>query len=60
MKEKTERAVVIILIFVLVSFMPMFTDPFHQKLEKVSFWEWLGKEIWELWHGEMPHDPIYP
>lgn len=40
-----------------LSFYPLFDDPFHEKEEKVCFWEWLGKEIMELVHVEKePED----
>ena len=32
-------------------FLPVFRDPFYHE-EKVDFWTWLGREIWELRFGE--------
>lgn len=34
------------------TFARVFDDPFHEKTDKVCFWEWLGKELWELFAGE--------
>lgn len=31
----------------------VFTDPFHEKTEKVGIVEWTQKELYELIHGEV-------
>lgn len=46
--EKRDLAIIGFLSF---SILPVFTDPFHQKTEKIIFWEWAGKELWELYTG---------
>ena len=35
-----------------LSLAPLFPDPYHEKSEGVSFWEWLYKELIELVYGE--------
>ena len=35
----------------LLSLLPVLPDPFYH-VEKVSFWTWLGREIYELRYGE--------
>lgn len=39
-----------------LSFYPFFDDPYHEKKEKVCFWEWLLKEISELFKGEKEEE----
>lgn len=46
----------LILGFFIVSVIPIFPDPFHPEKyggepKKVMFWEWLAKEIWEVYSG---------
>lgn len=61
MKQNKKYAIALILmIFVLGTFAPIFTDPFHQKTESVCFWEWIGKEIWEIFNGEVEPNPNMP
>lgn len=33
------------------SFLPVLPDPFYH-VERVNFWIWLYRELWELQHGE--------
>lgn len=42
----------VVLTLIGLSLYPLFEDPFHEKKEKICFWEWLYKEIHELLHGE--------
>ena len=57
-----KKSVLIAVMIVLggLSFMPLFVDPFHQKTEPVCFWEWIGKEIWEIFNGEVEPNPNMP
>jgi len=32
-------------------FLPVFSDPFYHE-EKVDFWTWVGRELYELVYGE--------
>lgn len=46
---------VFLLIFVtilILSLLPIFTDPYHVG-PNVSFWIWMGREIYELIYGEV-------
>lgn len=53
MKWKTKLFLVGIAITLIgFSFYPVFEDPYHDKDDRVCFWEWLGKEIMEQIHGE--------
>ena len=47
---KTSTEVFILL--TIGSFLPVFVDPFYH-VERVNFWVWLQREIWELQYGEM-------
>lgn len=50
---KTKYIVAVVIAVILVGTLArVFDDPFHEKTEKVCFWEWLGKEIWKLIQGE--------
>ena len=37
---------------IIISFSPIFTDPFHQETRGFTFWEWLSRELEELRTGE--------
>lgn len=43
--------VLTLLFFVVLSFLPLFLDPFYHE-EKVNFWVWLIREIEEIESGE--------
>ena len=47
---------IVIVILIGLSLAPFFTDLFHQKDTKVCFWEWVGKEVYELIFGEISVD----
>jgi hypothetical protein len=50
--KKWQLALLIILaLFLGLSFLPLFPDPDYH-FEKVNFWEWLKREIHKLLHGE--------
>jgi len=44
--------IIVASVLILGSFARIFEDPFHEKTEKVTFWEWLGKGVWELMREE--------
>lgn len=53
---KEEELDDLILILGVFSIVPIFPDPFHPEkhdgeFRRVIFWEWLPKELWELWSG---------
>ena len=54
MKSQTKQIIIAVIVSVVVglSFVPLFPDPYHEKVEPVIFWEWLLKEFAELIGGE--------
>jgi hypothetical protein len=53
LNRKLKIALIVVAVALLgLSFVPMWTDPYHEKEEPVIFWEWLYKEIVELVSGE--------
>ena len=53
MKWKHKLFIIGILITLIgFSFYPLFEDPFHEKEERVCFWEWLWREFYEKLWGE--------
>lgn len=51
--KKAKIAAFILLIFLAgLSFLPVFTDPYHSQEEPVNFWTWAWREIDELIYGE--------
>lgn len=52
MSSKEKIVVVAGTSLLLVSvFLPVFSDPFYHE-EKVDFWTWVGRELYELVYGE--------
>ena len=61
MNKKAKTLIFIALVvFAGLSLAPLFIDPFHSKESKVCFWEWAGKEIWEIFNGEVEPNPNMP
>lgn len=58
MKGKTKLILVVVVsVLVCGTFVKVFDDPFHEKTEKVCFWEWLYKEAYKLIFGEKEATP---
>jgi hypothetical protein len=40
------------LVLLVLSFVPVFSDPYHLDMPCVDFWAWAKRELSELWSGE--------
>jgi len=51
MRKRTWAFFIVVGLLVL-SFAPLFPDPWHEKTDLMTFWEWVYREVWEMIHGE--------
>jgi len=56
MKSQTKQILIAIIVSVVVglSFVPMFPDPYEQKVEPITFWEWFYRQVRLTLGGDVP------